>query len=60
MPALHYDDDFGPAQVAGRDAYPGPRLGTGRAGLIVRMVIKKPLGDETAPLILAADEEEFQ
>ena len=56
--ALHYEDDFGPAQVAGRHAHPGPRLGAGRARLIVRVLIKEPLGGEAAPLVLATNKKE--
>ena len=56
--ALHHENGFGPAQVAGRHAHPGPRLGAGRAGLVVQVLVKQPLGGEAAPLILGADEKE--
>ena len=56
--ALHHEYDFGPAQVPGRDPHPRARLGTSRAGFVVRVAVEKPLGGEAAPLVLAADEEE--
>ncbi len=58
--ALHYKNDFGPTQVPGRDAHPGPRLGPGRAGLVVRVAVEEPLGGGAAPLVLAANEEDSQ
>ena len=56
--ALHHENGFGPAQVAGGHAHPGPRLGAGRARLVVRVRVEQPLGGEAAPLVLAANEEE--
>ena len=44
--------------MAGGHAHPRPRLGAGRARLVVRVLIKEPLGGEAAPLVLATDEEE--
>ena len=57
--ALHHKHHVGPAEVPGRYAHPRARLGTGRAGLVVRVLIKKPLGREAAPAVLTTDEEKL-
>ncbi len=51
VPALHHEDDFGPAQMAGRHAHPRARLRAGRARFVVQMVLKKLLGREATCMV---------
>ena len=56
--ALHHQHGAGPAQQARRHAPPRPGLGAGRAGLVMRVVIKQQFGRGAALLVLAAKEEQ--
>ena len=40
MPLFHHKNYFSPSQMTRRDVHPLARLGAGRAGLIMRMVIE--------------------